>query len=99
MLGLGLVLLLGLGLGLETFGGLLLVLTVSARFLFLFACRDIAFLHNLLPVLLGRRLTPEKLSPLYFFTCIDSINNAEFKSKRFPRIAPTVFFTFVDRKL
>ena len=40
---------------------------------------------------LGRRLTPEKLSHLYSFTCIDRLDNAEFKSKRFPQIATTVF--------
>ena len=55
---------------------------------FHFSCHDIAFLQNLLPVLLSRRLTPEKLSPMYFFTCIDRLDNAELKSKKFPRIAP-----------
>ena len=41
---------------------LLLELSVGS-----FSCRDIAFLHNLLPVL-GRQLTPEKLSLLYLFS-------------------------------
>ena len=36
-------------------------------------------------LVLGRRPTPEK------FTCIDRLNNVEFKSKKFPLIAPAVF--------
>ena len=60
-----------------------------------FSCHDIAFLHNLLLVILRRRLTPANLPPMYFFTSIDRLDNAEFKSKKIPRIAPTAFFKFV----